>query len=124
MTLHGQTIDTGLLKIGSFIGDHTKTSLNTLFNTGTTIGAFGQLLGSGELLPRVVPSFCRYGRGRLHEQNGLREMFATAATMMARRQREWTETHAELFFTLFEQTAAERRQVLRESEQGRLRRVV
>jgi UDP-N-acetylglucosamine diphosphorylase / glucose-1-phosphate thymidylyltransferase / UDP-N-acetylgalactosamine diphosphorylase / glucosamine-1-phosphate N-acetyltransferase / galactosamine-1-phosphate N-acetyltransferase len=124
MTINGQTIDTGLMKIGSFIGDHTKTSMNTLFNTGTLIGIFGQLLTSGELLPRVVPSFCRYGRGRLHERNGLRELFATAATVMARRNHEWTEIHSELFFTLFEQTASERRQVVRESEQGRLRRVV
>jgi UDP-N-acetylglucosamine diphosphorylase / glucose-1-phosphate thymidylyltransferase / UDP-N-acetylgalactosamine diphosphorylase / glucosamine-1-phosphate N-acetyltransferase / galactosamine-1-phosphate N-acetyltransferase len=124
MEVNGRTIDTGLIKIGSFIGDHTKTSLNTLFNTGTSIGAFGQLLGSGELLPRVVPSFCRYGRGRLHERNSLREVFATASAVMARRGREWTETHAELFFTLFEQTSTERRQMLRESEQGRLRRVV
>jgi hypothetical protein len=54
----------------------------------------------------------------------LREVFATAAAVMARRGREWTETHAELFFTLFEQTSTERRQMLRESEQGRLRRVV
>ncbi len=124
MTLNGQTIDTGLMKVGSFIGDYTKTSLHTLLNTGTLIGAFTQLLTSGELLPRVVPSFCRYGRGRLHERNGMREMFATAATVMARRNREWTEMHAELFFTLFEQTASERRQVLRDGEQGRLRRVV
>ena len=124
MTANGQTIETGLIKIGSFLGDHTKTSLNTLFNTGTSIGAFGQLLGSGELLPRIVPSFCRYGRGRLHERNGLREVFATASAVMARRDREWTETHAELFFTLFEQTSTARRQMLRESEQGRLRRVV
>jgi UDP-N-acetylglucosamine diphosphorylase/glucosamine-1-phosphate N-acetyltransferase len=124
MTLHGHTLDTGLIKIGTFVGDHTKTSLNTLFNTGTRVGVFGQLLGSGELLPRVVPSFCRYGHGRLHERSELREMFDTAAVVMARRNREWTELHAELFFTLFEQTASERRQLLRESEQGRLRRVV
>jgi hypothetical protein len=44
--------------------------------------------------------------------------------VMARRNHEWTEIHSELFFTLFEQTASERRQVVRESEQGRLRRVV
>jgi UDP-N-acetylglucosamine diphosphorylase/glucosamine-1-phosphate N-acetyltransferase len=124
MTLNGHTIDTGLIKIGTFVGDHTKTSLNTLFNTGTRVGVFGQLLGSGELLPRIVPSFCRYGHGRLHERNELREMFDTAAVVMARRNREWTELHAELYFTLFEQTASERRHLLRENEQGRLRRVV
>lgn len=124
MPIQGRTIDTGLMKVGSFIGDHTKTSLNTLFNTGTVVGAFAQLLGSGELLPRNIPSFCRLGRGRLHERNDLRELFATASVVMARRNREWTDTHAELFFTLFEETASERRLLLRESEQGRLRRVV
>jgi UDP-N-acetylglucosamine diphosphorylase/glucosamine-1-phosphate N-acetyltransferase len=124
MTSDGKPMDTGILKIGSFVGDHTKTSLNTLFNTGSVIGVFGQLIGSGELLPRVVPSFCRYGRGKLHEHNDLREMFNTAQTMMARRQREWTEIHAELFFTLFETTATERRQLLSDGEFGRRRRVV
>jgi UDP-N-acetylglucosamine diphosphorylase/glucosamine-1-phosphate N-acetyltransferase len=124
MKVDGKTIDTGLMKVGSFVGDHTKTSLNTLFNTGTFVGVFSELLSSGELLPRVLPSFCRHGRGRLHERNDLREMFDTAAIVMARRDREWTDTLAELFFTLFEQTSTERRQALRESEQHRLRRVV
>lgn len=124
MTIDGKTIDTGLLKIGSFIGDHTKTSLNTLFNTGSLVGVFGQLLGSGEMLPRLIPSFCRYGRGKLTERNGLREMFETAQIMMARRNREWTDLHAELFFTLLEMTSVERRQLLTDGELGRRRRVV
>lgn len=124
MLLDGKTIDTGLLKIGSFIGDHTKTSLNTLLNTGSLIGVFGQLLGGGELLPRQVPSFCRYGRGKLHEHNALRELFNAAEVMMGRRSREWSEVHAELFFTLFETTAGERRQLLSDAEPGRRRRVV
>jgi hypothetical protein len=109
MTIDGKSIDSGLLKIGSFFGDFTRTSLNTLFNTGSQIGVFGQLLGGGELLPRFVPSFCRYARGRLHEHNTLRELFGTAHIMMARRQRQWTDLHSELFFTLFEATGAERR---------------
>lgn len=124
MTIDGKTVDTGLLKIGSFIGDHVKTSLNTLLNTGSLIGVFGQLLGGGDLLPRFVPSFCRYGRGKLHEHNVLREIFNTAQVMMSRRNRQWTEQHAELFFTLFEATAAERRQLIGEVEPGRRRRVV
>ncbi|MHB1424614.1 MAG: putative sugar nucleotidyl transferase [Gemmataceae bacterium] len=116
MTIEGKSIDTGLLKIGTFLGDHTKTSLNTLFNTGSLIGVFGQLLGGGDLLPRLVPSFCRYGRGKLHEHNTLRELFSTAQAMMARRQRQWTDIHAELFFTLFEATAVERRRRVESGE--------
>jgi UDP-N-acetylglucosamine diphosphorylase/glucosamine-1-phosphate N-acetyltransferase len=124
MTAAGRSVDTGLLKVGSFLGDHTKTSIGTLFNTGTTVGAFAQLLTSGTLLPRSVPSFCRYGNGRLDERTDLGQMFATAAVVMARRGRAWTEAHADFFFDLYERTADARRQALREGEQRRLRRVV
>jgi len=41
-----------------------------------------------------------------------------------RRGGQWTEIDTELFFTLDEETAAQRRQVIRESEQQRMRRVV
>jgi len=75
-------------------------------------------------VPRVIPPFCRYGHGRVQERTDLREMFATAATVMARRGQEWTPAHEELYLGLYEQTAAERSRVLRESEQNRLRRVV
>jgi UDP-N-acetylglucosamine diphosphorylase/glucosamine-1-phosphate N-acetyltransferase len=122
--IDGQSVDSGRMKVGSFVGDHTRTSLNALFNTGSLVGPFGLLLTSGELLPRVLPAFCQVAHGRIQEQNDLRGMFATAATMMARRNREWTAEHAELFFWLYEATAGQRRQVLRESEQRRLRRVV
>src|SRR5262249_16196279 len=74
--------------------------------------------------PRVIPSFCRYGHGRLQERTDLREMFAAATTAMARRGQEWTPGHAELYLGLYEQTAAVRSRVLRENEQSRLRRVV
>jgi UDP-N-acetylglucosamine diphosphorylase/glucosamine-1-phosphate N-acetyltransferase len=124
VTVNGKKLDTGLLKVGAFVGDHTKTSISTLLNTGTVIGPFSLLLTSGTLLPKALPAFCQYGHGRVRERTDLREMFDTATTMMARRDQEWTETHAEFFFSLYEQTASERRHILRESEQRRLRRVV
>jgi UDP-N-acetylglucosamine diphosphorylase/glucosamine-1-phosphate N-acetyltransferase len=124
MRVGGVSVDTGLIKLGVVMGDHTKTSINTLINTGTTVGVFAQLLTSGALMPRGVPSFCQVGQGGLQERSDLREMFAGAATAMGRRDREWTPAHAELFFTLFEQTADERHQLIRESEQRRLRRVI
>jgi len=62
--------------------------------------------------------------GRLQERNDLREMVATATTMMGRRNREWTTEHTEFFLQLYEETAEARRQTLRESEQRRMRRVV
>jgi UDP-N-acetylglucosamine diphosphorylase/glucosamine-1-phosphate N-acetyltransferase len=124
VSLAGRPIDTGLIKVGAYLGDHTKTSINTLFNQGTVAGPFSLLLTSGTLLPRVLPPFCQFAHGRLQERADLRLMFQTAATVMGRRGRQWTEAHAELFFALFDQTEASRRQLLRESEQRRLRRVV
>lgn len=119
-----RTVETGLLKVGSFIGDHTKTAVNIVFNTGSLIGPFAQMLPSGSMAPRVVPAFCRYGHGRLQERTDLWEMFATAATAMKRRGRPWTEALADFFHGLYEATSKERQQVIRESEQRRLRQVV
>ena len=52
------------------------------------------------------------------------QMLATARTVVARRGRQWTDIDTELFFAVYEETAAARRQVIRESEQPRRRRVV
>ena len=47
----GRTIDSGLIKAGAYLGDHTKTSINALINTGTISGPFSQFLVNGGLLP-------------------------------------------------------------------------
>jgi UDP-N-acetylglucosamine diphosphorylase/glucosamine-1-phosphate N-acetyltransferase len=124
MTVGNRLVSTGLIKVGSFFGDHVKTSIGTLFNTASTVGPFALLLTSGTLLPRVIPAFSRFGHGRLTERTDLGQMFETAATVMGRRQREWREAHADVYLELYERTATERRQALREGEQRRLRRVV
>jgi UDP-N-acetylglucosamine diphosphorylase/glucosamine-1-phosphate N-acetyltransferase len=121
--LRGKRVETGLLKAGLFMGDHTKTSIGTLFNTGTVVGPFGMLVASGSLAPKVLPPFCEYVHGRVQERATLREMFATAAVMMSRRGREWTAGHAELFLEVYEQTAAGRRRLIQETELRRLRRI-
>jgi UDP-N-acetylglucosamine diphosphorylase / glucose-1-phosphate thymidylyltransferase / UDP-N-acetylgalactosamine diphosphorylase / glucosamine-1-phosphate N-acetyltransferase / galactosamine-1-phosphate N-acetyltransferase len=124
MNVGGRSVDTGLIKVGAFFGDHVKTSIGTLLNTGSTVGPFALLLTSGSLLPREIPAFCRFGHGRLSERTDLGQMFETAGIAMARRNREWTETHADVYLDLYERTAEERRRSLRECEQRRLRRVV
>jgi len=51
-----EEINTKKLKVGSFIGDHVKTGIGTLLNTGTYIG-FGALLYGGGVFPKFIPSF-------------------------------------------------------------------
>jgi UDP-N-acetylglucosamine diphosphorylase/glucosamine-1-phosphate N-acetyltransferase len=123
LTIAGQKVETGQLKVGAFVGDHTKTSISCLFNTGTVAGPFGMLVASGGLLPRTLPAFCLYAEGRLRERTDLGAMFATAATMMARRGVAWAPEHADFFLDLYERTSGERTRLVRDSEQ-RLRRVV
>jgi UDP-N-acetylglucosamine diphosphorylase/glucosamine-1-phosphate N-acetyltransferase len=121
VTIAGQKVETGLLKVGSFVGDHTKTSISTLFNTGSVAGPFGQLVTAGSLLPRSLPAFCQFRQGRVLERTDLAEMFATAERMMARRGVAWTSAHADFFLELYERTSGERRQLVRDTEQRRLR---
>ncbi len=52
----GKTIDTGLLKVGCFIGDHAKTAIGTLINTGTRMGTFTNWFEPG-LSPKEIPAF-------------------------------------------------------------------
>lgn len=49
-------IDTGLQFVGMIMGDHSKTGINTMLNTGTVIGVNTNVFGSG--FPRAfIPSF-------------------------------------------------------------------
>src|SRR5262249_5608614 len=67
VSVRGERIATGKTKIGASIGDHSKTGLNTLLNTGSSIGAFCNLLPGGSYLPNTVASFCQAREGVLCE---------------------------------------------------------
>ncbi len=76
-------VDTGLQKVGVFLGDHVKTGIGTLLNTGTVVGA-GSSLFAGPMAPRWVKPFS-WGHG---EDLGVcrKEAFLTTARrMMGRR---------------------------------------
>ena len=54
--LNGKIIDTGLQFLGCLIGDHVKTGIGTLINTGTVIGVGANVLGA-KVTPKNIPSF-------------------------------------------------------------------
>jgi UDP-N-acetylglucosamine diphosphorylase/glucosamine-1-phosphate N-acetyltransferase len=83
----GVEVPTGRTKVGSLIGDHTKTGLGVLFNCGTVLGAFAQVLPTGTFAPRAVPSFHRAGSDGVKELDANR-LVATADAVMRRRGRE------------------------------------
>jgi len=101
-------LHTGMTKFGSLIGDHTKTSIGTLMNTGAYIGAFCMLASAGELCPRFIPSFSSYLQSHVGEQCTREQLFRTATTVLPRRQRVWTPAMETLWNTVYDMTAADR----------------
>ena len=110
--LEGYSINTGSTKVGSFIGDHTKAALSTLFNTGSSIGVMCMLLPGGELMPKHVPSFCRIWHGTLDDQIDLETGLRTARAVTERRNQEFTLAQERLLRYVFKQTQAERETAL------------
>jgi UDP-N-acetylglucosamine diphosphorylase/glucosamine-1-phosphate N-acetyltransferase len=115
--LAGVSIPSGSTKVGCFIGDHTKTALSTLFNTGSAIGVMTMLLPGGELLPKHVPSFSRLWHGRLESlPEGIEPSLAIARAAMGRRNRELTPAAERLLREVFRQTAGERQLALQRAD--------
>jgi UDP-N-acetylglucosamine diphosphorylase/glucosamine-1-phosphate N-acetyltransferase len=120
--VNGVLTPTGRHKVGCYVGDHAKSGLGSLINTGTNVGAFANLLPSGALLPKFVPSFSWVEHGRVTDRGDLAALFATAERVMERRGEEFGEFHRALFQALHERTALLRRQALYEADLRRLRR--
>ncbi len=117
--LEGFPLDTGSTKVGSFIGDHSKAALATLFNTGSSIGVMSMLLPAGELLPKHVPSFCRIWHGQLDDQIDLETGIRTARAVMERRNLEFTPAQERLLRHVFKATQAERETALHRHREKR-----
>ncbi len=64
VSVEGKMVDTGSIKVGSFIGDHTKFGIGTLLNTGISIGVCCNLYGGTLLTDHEVPSFSWGDTGR------------------------------------------------------------
>ena len=106
--LQGDPVATGQAKVGCFIGDHSRTGIGSMLNTGTAIGVMCNVLPAAVLLPKHVPSFTAVLYGRVGSGFSLDQMVATARIVMGRRGKEFTETEEQLYRGLYEQTRLER----------------
>jgi len=101
-------IDTGSTKVGALIGDHTKTSIGTLLNTGAYVGAMALIATQGKLLPKFIPCFAWYLEGAIIKGFGKSKIYATAKTAMEHRKVSWTEADEALWDEVYGMTAPER----------------
>jgi UDP-N-acetylglucosamine diphosphorylase/glucosamine-1-phosphate N-acetyltransferase len=83
LEIAGESVSSGLTKLGCFIGDHTKTGIGTFIPTGAIIGCFVNFFGGG-MMPKNVPCFQWLSP---EERTGydLDKAIATARTVMKRR---------------------------------------
>lgn len=76
----GGETDTGQRKVGSFLGDHVKTAIGTMLNTGTLIEAGSNIFGG--MPPKYVPPF---SWGDPDTAHGVDRFLETAEVVMGRR---------------------------------------
>jgi UDP-N-acetylglucosamine diphosphorylase/glucosamine-1-phosphate N-acetyltransferase len=100
-------IKTGLQFCGLVMGDHSKTGINTMLNTGTVVGVSANIFGPG--FPRnFIPSFSWGGASGLDDYK-LEKAFETMEEVMRRREVELTETDKDIFRHIFKETEKYRR---------------
>lgn len=93
---------TGLQFCGLMMGDHSKTAINTMFNTGTVIGVNSNIYVPG--FPRnFVPSFSWGGASGFTAYQPAKA-FDAAKVMMARRGVEFNDVEADILTHVFELT--------------------
>jgi len=114
VTLDGHNpIDTGSTKVGALIGDHTKTSIGTLLNTGAYVGAMALIAATGRLLPKFLPCFAWFLEGVVTKGFGRKKLFETAKVAMGRRKIEWTAAEEAMWEAVFQLTAPERQEAVK-----------
>ena len=111
-------IPTGSTKVGSLIGDHAKTSIGTLLNTGAYVGAMTVIMATGKPLPKFIPSFVWYLDGNFSKGYGKQSLYKTAAVAMSRRKCSWTSAMEKMWDTIYELTAPVRDEYIRKARRA------
>lgn len=100
--------DTGSAFCGLIMGDHTKTGINVMFNSGTSVGIACNLYNPG-YFRNLIPSFYMGSPDKL-STHPLKKSMETASRMMHRRNVSFSDSDAEVFQKVFELTAQFRKQ--------------
>ncbi len=100
-------VPTGQTFCGTFMGDHTKCGINTMFNTGTVIGVSSQIFGAG-FMRNFIPSFS-WGSVSGLSVVDFAKAVDVAKRMHARRGKEFTETDIAVLRQVYEHTLGYRK---------------
>ena len=101
LNIDNQNVNTGSIFLGSIIGDHTKTGIQSMLNTGSLIGISSNLYGAG-FHNKLVKSFswadAATGKNVTYE---LDKAINTAKISMKRRDIEMTKAYEDMLIHLY-----------------------
>ena len=99
-------VDTELQFCGLIMGDHSKSAINTMFNTGTIVGVSCNIYGA-DFPSKFIPSFSWGGRRPMIYK--VEKALDTAKIVCARRDIEVTEEDVKIMEHIFEETSKYRK---------------
>lgn len=98
-----QYLPTSLQFCGLLMGDHSKSGINTMFNTGTVVGVSANVFGAG-FPPKFIPSFS-WGGADGFTTFDKEKAFEAAKAMMGRRKVPLTDSDRSVLSEIFEQSS-------------------
>ncbi|MCX7879700.1 MAG: putative sugar nucleotidyl transferase [Ignavibacteria bacterium] len=106
--IENETFDTGRTFLGLICGDHTRTAINTSFNTGTITGICCNIYHHG-LLSKYIPSFTWGGKKGESIIGNFERTIESIETMMGRRGKKLNETEKKILEMEFTRQKAKSR---------------
>lgn len=95
-------VDTGLQFCGLIMGDHSKSGINTMFNTGTVVGVSCNLFGSG-FQRNFIPSFS-WGSPTVMTHFDIKKALRVAEAVYKRRNKVLDQVEKDILTYIFDAT--------------------
>jgi UDP-N-acetylglucosamine diphosphorylase/glucosamine-1-phosphate N-acetyltransferase len=99
-------VKTNLQFCGTFMGDHSKCGINTMFNTGTVVGVASNVFGSG-FMRNFIPSFS-WGSTSGFSTHDIEKAITTAKRVYERRSLDFNQVEENILRYVYDQTLSYR----------------
>ena len=93
--INDELVDSKSLHVGCFVGDHVKTAIGTLINTGSVIGTASMIASYG-FIPKTLPPFSWYVNKK-HQRIDIDKFILTAEIVKKRRNKNFSRIEKELY---------------------------
>ncbi len=105
--INGKTIDSGFIHVGLIMGDHSKTSINMMLNTGTVVGIMCNIFGT-DFPPKNIPSYS-WGSAKRMMIHKFDKALETARLVMKRRNQNMTPEYEKMIHHVYMLTCSNKK---------------